>query len=168
MQGNTGDNASDTGRVPAVASGGPAAGPPPAIDVSSVDVPVAEPTADRPVALGAVVHPSQANPGDKVVLVVRAKMFAPWHIYAAEGPTGVGIPTRLQIDAPGWVAASAWALPAAHVEQSPLGPMSLYEGDVRFVAELQLADDAPAGQHAIAVTVTYQSCNDTQCLPPTK
>ncbi len=167
MKTNTGEGPQETGMAPAVPPAASSDGGPPAIDGGDIDVAVQEPTAEHPVSLGIAIRPSQAKPGDTVALVVRAKMFEPWHIYAAEGPTGVGIPTQLQLDAPEWISASAWGLPGSRVEESPLGPMALYEGDVRFVAELTVSEDAPAGRHPLEVKVTYQSCNETQCLPPT-
>ncbi|GIW99035.1 MAG: hypothetical protein KatS3mg111_2368 [Pirellulaceae bacterium] len=148
-------------------SGGPGAETaPPSIDTSGISVEVPQPTQDEPVAFGIAVAPASVPVGGEATLVVDARILPPWHIYASEGPTGVGIPTQLELELPQGITATAWSLPDSHVEQSPLGPMALYEGSPRFVCRLHLDPSTPPGRYSVNVKVKYQACNQSQCLPP--
>jgi len=138
------------------------------VDPATVDVLTGDPSDDDPVAVGAAVDRGEAKAGDVVLLVVRSKIAKPWHIYAVEGPTGVARPTKLELTLPDGVSIAAdWKLPDAEVTDSPTGPVSIYQGDVRFSVTLKIAENAPASTFGIECEVRYQACEDSRCLPPT-
>jgi DsbC/DsbD-like thiol-disulfide interchange protein len=47
-------------------------------------------------------------------------------------------------------------------------PLDVYTGSVTFKLRLAARNDAPVGAVNIPVTLRYQACNDTTCLPPVK
>lgn len=49
---------------------------------------------------------------------------------------------------------------------SPDKPLSVYSGRATLRMRLEAAADAPLGAQTIPLTLRYQACNDTTCLPP--
>jgi thioredoxin:protein disulfide reductase len=47
-------------------------------------------------------------------------------------------------------------------------PLSVYTGSVKLLLRMEAAADAPLGPQTIPLTLRYQACNDTACLPPAK
>ena len=138
-----------------------------ASDPQSLDIPVAKPTAQNPLTLGAAVSRTRVAPGEQVLLVVRCQTAKPWYIYAADGPAGVGVPTQLNLALPpGMTQPHPWQLPTATVKASPLGEISTYSDDFRFTIPLQISPTAPAGKMELQCEVAYQACSDSTCLAP--
>ncbi|MBI5761388.1 MAG: hypothetical protein HZA46_23005, partial [Planctomycetales bacterium] len=46
-------------------------------------------------------------------------------------------------------------------------PMTAYENQVRFIADLEVSADAVGKQEELTFEAKYQACNDDQCLRPT-
>lgn len=149
------------------ADGQSAAGSDSASDPLAVDIPVARPTDQRPVTLGAAVSRTRVAPGEQVILVVRCQTAEPWHIYAVDGAADVGVPTRLNLALPaGMTQPHPWQLPAATVAASPLGEINTYAGDFRFLIPLQISPTAPLGKMELQCEVAYQACSESTCLAP--
>jgi Disulphide bond corrector protein DsbC len=51
---------------------------------------------------------------------------------------------------------------------SPDKPLSVYSGRATFRMNFEAAAGAPLGSQTIPLTLRYQPCNDTACLPPVK
>jgi DsbC/DsbD-like thiol-disulfide interchange protein len=47
-------------------------------------------------------------------------------------------------------------------------PLNVYAGKVTLKLKLSAGDKAPIGQTTIPVTLRYQACNSSACLPPVK
>ncbi|MCC7338782.1 MAG: hypothetical protein IT422_27120 [Pirellulaceae bacterium] len=149
------------------ADGQSATGSSSASDPLAVDIPVARPTDQSPVTLGAAVSRTRVAPGEQVMLVVRCQTAEHWHIYAVDGPVDVGVPTRLNLTLPaGMTQPYPWQLPTAAVAASPLGEISTYAGDFRFVIPLQISPTAPLGKMELQCEVAYQACSESTCLAP--
>ena len=60
--------------------------------------------------------------------------------------------------------------PAGHVEKFSFSPKGLdvYSGSVTLRLRMVAHNDAPIGAVTFPVTLRYQACNDTTCLPPVK
>jgi DsbC/DsbD-like thiol-disulfide interchange protein len=60
--------------------------------------------------------------------------------------------------------------PAGRVEKFSFSPKGLdvYSGSVTLKLRLVAHNDAPIGAVTFPVTLRYQACNDTTCLPPVK
>ncbi len=133
----------------------------------TVDIPVAKPTQEKPVTLGAAVDRTQVSPGESILLVIRCKTAEPWYIYAAEAIEDIGVPTRIELQLPAGVTQqSPWQLPTAKPKQTPLGEVGTYAQDVRFMVPLHVSPQAPKGAYEIKCDFHYQSCSDSTCLSP--
>src|SRR5580704_4327304 len=51
---------------------------------------------------------------------------------------------------------------------SPDKPLNVYSGSVTVKLKLQAQAGAPLGPLSIPMTLRYQACNDSTCLPPVK
>ncbi len=60
--------------------------------------------------------------------------------------------------------------PAGHVEKFSFSPKGLdvYSGSVTLKLRMVVHNDAPIGAVTFPVTLRYQACNDSTCLPPVK
>lgn len=61
--------------------------------------------------------------------------------------------------------------PAGRVEKFSFSPdkgLDVYSGSVTLKLRLVAHNDAPIGAVTFPVTLRYQACNDTTCLPPVK
>jgi len=61
--------------------------------------------------------------------------------------------------------------PAGRVEKFSFSPdkgLDVYSGSVTLKLRLIAHNDAPIGAVSFTVTLRYQACNDTTCLPPVK
>src|SRR5271156_6682982 len=61
--------------------------------------------------------------------------------------------------------------PAGRVEKFSFAPdkgLDVYSGSVTLKLRLVAHNDAPIGAVTFPVTLRYQACNDTTCLPPVK
>ncbi|MEP6872001.1 MAG: protein-disulfide reductase DsbD N-terminal domain-containing protein [Anaerolineaceae bacterium] len=92
-----------------------------------------------------------------------------WHLYSlkpmAEGP----IATRIWIGSgQPFSLGGTIQVPDPQVTQDPtLGmEVELYEGEAVFTLPVKVAEGAPAGLQSLAVSASYQCCNDKLCLPP--
>lgn len=136
-------------------------------DPLNVDIPIARPTKDNPVTVAAAVSRTRVSAGEQIVLVVRCQTAEPWYIYAADGPANVGVPTQLNLKLPPNVTqSSTWRLPAAALKSSPMGEISTYAGDMRFMIPLEIAAGSVAAEMEIHCEVAYQACSDATCLAP--
>lgn len=133
----------------------------------TVDIPVAQPSQEKPVTLGAAVDRTQVAPGQSILLVIRCKTAEPWYIYAADGNQEIGVPTRLELSLPSGLTQQApWQLPVAQTKRTPLGEVGTYAQDVRFMVPLMVAPSIPPGTLEVQCTFHYQACSDTTCLSP--
>jgi hypothetical protein len=51
---------------------------------------------------------------------------------------------------------------------SPNKPLSVYSGKATLRLRIEVAADAALGPQSVPMTLRYQACNDTSCLPPVK
>jgi len=124
-----------------------------------------EPTPTKPVVAQATLRPAAGRNGSNVDLVIEVQIAPGWHIYAAEGPTGSGIPTSLKWKLPDSVeAAGEWKYPKpgrGAGEQA-----EIYEGHLRFRRPLRITERAKPGPLEIRGELTYQACDAFRCRPP--
>ncbi len=132
----------------------------------TADEAVPEPDARHPVVATAELAPATGHRGQSWVIIIRVKLAPAWHIYAAEGPNGSGIPTTLELRLPDAIEADGqWSYPKAILGSD--GQM-IYEGALEFRRKLRVRPDAAAGPISVACEFGYQACNPVSCHPPTK
>lgn len=129
--------------------------------------PVPVPTHESPVGLSAHSDRLYAKPGEIVQLIVRGRILSNWHIYSADGPSGVSFPTRFELKLPDGIEKHGkWLYPRAKVEVSTFGPISKYVDEFQATVDLKLADSMSDGSIEVECSVQYQACNLNQCLQP--
>ncbi len=81
------------------------------------------------------------------------------------------IPTSLTAQAPTGIQVVDTLYPAGKQIKfsfSPDKPLDVYSGNVTLKLKLLAKSDAPLGATTIPVTLRYQACSDSTCLPPVK
>jgi thioredoxin:protein disulfide reductase len=81
------------------------------------------------------------------------------------------IPTTLTPQLPAGFKLVDTIYPAGRLEKfsfSPNKPLDVYTGSVTLRLRLSAQADAPVGATTIPITLRYQACNDSACLPPVK
>ena len=78
------------------------------------------------------------------------------------------IPVTLAIEGPEGVSLAETFYPDAEHVEFPYAeePLAVYEGSVVIGMELEIAADAPMGDHSLEISVRYQACNDRACFAP--
>ena len=114
------------------------------------------------------LDPATAAPGSKVLAHLEGAIDPGWHVYSMT--TAAAIPTTIKV-APNAAVEKFrvfQAPPTKAFDQNFNLETETYEGAARFVIELQLKPDAPAGPSEISAEVRYQTCNDRLCIPPVR
>ena len=122
--------------------------------------------AQKPDVKARVASPSSAAPGAKTTVVVEMTLGPKWHVNSNKPAEDFLIPTELTLKA------SAGKLSSVrypkHVERKFAfsdKPLRVYEGTVRFEADLELPAGAK-GTVSLTGTLGYQACNEEQCFMP--
>lgn len=111
------------------------------------------------------IVPPRGAPGETVTLETTVTIDANWHINAAD-PADTPVPTRLLVDAGAGITPEETVFPDAQEVQLPFGdkPLAVYSGTIRLKTPLAISADADPGPRTIAVTVSAQACNQTECI----
>ena len=108
------------------------------------------------------------SPGSTARLQAVLAIEPGWHTNSNTPTFDYLIPTVAEFEiSTGWPVAAvtypeAQMLPFAFVDE----PIAVYEGNVVIQADVQVPEGADLGNIPVAVSVDYQACNDTTCLPP--
>jgi thioredoxin:protein disulfide reductase len=81
------------------------------------------------------------------------------------------IPTTLTPQAPAGITVAETIYPNGHSEKFPFSPdkpLNVYSGRVTLKLKLTADATAPMGAVTIPMTLRYQACNNSACLPPVK
>src|ERR1035437_696336 len=109
------------------------------------------------------------KPGATFTVKLVGKIQAGWHMYSMKQMDDGPIPTRVWI-AEGQPFQQAGAIKADEPEtmQDPTLHMEveLYEGGVTFAVPVRVAPGTAAGTQNLVVSTSYQTCNNSLCLPP--
>ncbi|MBC8101899.1 MAG: hypothetical protein H7Z41_04845, partial [Cytophagales bacterium] len=89
-------------------------------------------------------HVNSRQPGEEYLIPTTATLSS--DLPAAVGP--VAYPVALP-----WLAESGEAL-------------ATYQGEARFVVPITAESDARPGTYRLALTLRYQLCTESECLPP--
>jgi DsbC/DsbD-like thiol-disulfide interchange protein len=81
------------------------------------------------------------------------------------------IPTNLTSQAPSGFEILDTIYPGGKDQKftfSPDKPLNVYSGNVTLKVKMRAGTSAPVGPTTIPITLRYQACNDSTCLPPVK
>ncbi|MFY9528230.1 MAG: protein-disulfide reductase DsbD domain-containing protein [Candidatus Acidiferrales bacterium] len=104
-------------------------------------------------------------------VAVVAEIARGFHINSNKPLDEFLIPTTLTAQLPAGFREIETVYPAGQLLKfafSPDKPLSVYSGSAMFRMKFEAAADAPLGSQTIPLTLRYQPCNDTACLPPVK
>ena len=109
------------------------------------------------------------EPGATARLGALVTINAGWHVNANQPTFDYLIPTTLELRLPaGWTApALRYPAPEMQTFAFEAEPLAVYDGEVAIVGEVKVPAGAPAGPVPVTAVLSYQACNDSQCLPPT-
>jgi hypothetical protein len=125
-----------------------------------------EPNVNDPVVAAVELAPAKVRPGESLDIVVRIKLAPTWHVYAAEGTPGPGVPTSLKLQLPkGVEAEGGWAYPKPDRDRDG---QRIYAGTLEFRHRLRVAQDAAPGPIEVACEFSYQACDPQSCRLPAK
>jgi len=107
--------------------------------------------------------------GDSFTVLAKAEIEFGWHLYALAQPAGGPIATDIRVTGGG-----PFSLRTAVGADTPLEGFDpnfnivtqYYDDHTVFRVPIRIAPDAKDGRHTLTVTVRYQSCNATLCIPP--
>lgn len=107
--------------------------------------------------------------GQEIQFVFKASIDHPWHIYGMNIPAGGPISTTIHFDKMSGVKLVGKPVPQSKlVEEYDKNfdmKLSWYEGSAVFIQKAVVSDPKVFG---VSGYVEYMTCNDENCLPPTK
>ena len=122
------------------------------------------------VAWSGRIEAKQVKPGEKAKLLLTGKLDAGWHLYSLTQPPPPRA-TKIALDDSSDKAFTIDGAPQQPKPKVAFDPnfdinTETFEGEVTFTVPVKVAADAAPGSHKIVVKVTFQACDDHQCLPP--
>ncbi|MGA3019384.1 MAG: protein-disulfide reductase DsbD domain-containing protein, partial [Bryobacteraceae bacterium] len=106
--------------------------------------------------------PAPAPPGSTIRIRAAAQIDSGWHLYSAS--SAAGIPATFQVS-PGTLVRVLQTAPKRVFDPTLNAEVEFYESDEVFLLDVNLPADTAAGPATLSVTVRYETCNDTTCVP---
>jgi DsbC/DsbD-like thiol-disulfide interchange protein len=109
--------------------------------------------------------------GHEFQIAVNIEIAHGYHMNSHHPSDPYLIPTNLTPQAPAGVEILDTIYPAGRDQKftfSPDKPLNVYSGTVTLKLKLRAGASVPLGPSTIPITLRYQACNDTTCLPPVK
>src|SRR3954464_10355893 len=107
-------------------------------------------------------------PGATAHLAALVTIVPGWHVNAHQPTFEYLIPTEITFALPaGWpVATVRYPEPKKQKFAFEAEPLAVYDDQVVLDADLALPAGGKGGSYPVRASLSYQSCNDKQCLPP--
>src|ERR1700735_5550750 len=137
----------------------------------------AQSSADAPTAPAAIVKPrafvslAPVPRGKEFQVAVAVDIAHGYHMNSHHPTDPYLIATTLTPKLPIGFEVLDTLYPAGRVEKFSFSPdkgLDVYTGKVTLKLRMVAHNDAPVGAVTFPVTLRYQACNDTTCLPPVK
>lgn len=109
--------------------------------------------------------------GKEFQVAVMAEIARGFHMNSNHPSDTYLIPTTLTPQLPGGFKLLGTIYPDGHAQKfsfSPDKPLDVYSGTVTIKLRVLAQPGATVGTVAIPMTLRYQACNDSTCLPPVK
>jgi cytochrome c biogenesis DsbD-like protein len=124
--------------------------------------------AEKPDVGATVALPARLAAGSKTTVVVEMAIGPGWHVNSHTPSDKFLIPTDVAlVTTAGALSAFRYPKDVAKTFSFSDKPLKIYEGTVRFEADLDLPA-AASGEVSVHGSLTYQACNDRQCFAPAK
>src|ERR1700683_163195 len=137
----------------------------------------AQSSADAPTAPAAIVKPrafvslAPVPRGKEFQVAIAVEIAHGYHMNSHHPTDPYLIATTLTPKLPTGFELRDTLYPAGRVEKFSFSPdkgLDVYTGKVTLKLRMVAHNDAPVGAVTFPVTLRYQACNDTTCLPPVK
>jgi len=137
----------------------------------------AQSSADAPAAPAAIVKPrafvslAPVPRGKEFQIALAVEIARGYHMNSNHPTDKYLIPTTLTPKLPTGFELLDTIYPAGRIEKFSFSPnkgLDVYSASVTLKLRLIAHNDAPIGAVTFPVTLRYQACNDTTCLPPVK
>lgn len=144
--------------------------------VAGISTALAQETS-APMPAATVVKPhvfisvDRAPRGTEFQAAVVVEIARGYHMNSHKPTDAYLIPTTLTAELPAGIELRDTIYPAGKTEKfafSPDRPLDVYTGSVTLRLRLAAQAGAALGATMIPVTLRYQACNDSSCLPPVK
>lgn len=109
--------------------------------------------------------------GREFQIAVVIEIARGYHMNSHHPSDAYLIPTTLTPQLPAGFQLVDAIYPDGHLQKfsfSPDKPLDVYSGSVTVKLKLQAQASAPLGPISIPMTLRYQACNDSTCLPPVR
>jgi DsbC/DsbD-like thiol-disulfide interchange protein len=137
----------------------------------------AQSSTDAPAAPASIVKPrafvslAPVPRGKEFQVALTVEIAHGYHMNSNHPTDKYLIPTTLTPKLPTGFELLDTLYPAGRIEKFSFSPdkgLDVYTGSVTLKLRLIAHNDAPIGAVTFPVTLRYQACNDTTCLPPVK
>jgi suppressor for copper-sensitivity B len=115
-----------------------------------------------------VTDRSAHEPGSTAQIAAFVHVDDGWHVNSHIPSDEYLIPTELSVALPaGWPEAT-YSYPTGKTQTFTFAelPLSVYDGQFRILATVEIPADVPTGPLELEVGLRYQACDDTSCLAP--
>lgn len=109
--------------------------------------------------------------GSEFQIAVAVEIASGFHMNSHKPLDSYLIPTTLTPQPPAGIKLAETVYPNGHNQKFPFSPdkpLNVYSGSVTLRARLSAQPSARIGSTAIPITLRYQACNNSACLPPVK
>jgi DsbC/DsbD-like thiol-disulfide interchange protein len=109
--------------------------------------------------------------GKEFQVAVVVEIARGFHMNSHHPSDAYLIPTTLSVQLPNGLKLLDTIYPGGHAQKfsfSPDKPLDVYSGSVAIKLRLLAESSATLGAVTIPMTLRYQACNDSTCLPPVK
>ena len=138
--------------------------------VTAQEAPAAQSAKDVVKAKTFVSHDPVAR-GSEFQVAVQLQIANGFHMNSHKPLDSYLIPTVLTPQAPAGITVADTIYPNGHNEKFPFSPdkpLNVYSGSVTLKLKLLADATTPTGAVTIPMTLRYQACNTSACLPPVK
>jgi len=120
------------------------------------------------VSVAALSAADGAHAGASFRFAIEVTVQDGWHVHAHKPLDEFLIPTDVELELPEGFAVSdvVYPEPVRITSEFSEEPLLVYGGTFRIGVQLDLADSAPVGDHAVSGKVSFQACDDKQCVAP--
>jgi suppressor for copper-sensitivity B len=128
----------------------------------------AQPPRPEKAKLAVLADRTAYEAGGTARIGARVTIEKEWHVNSHKPTFDYLIPTVLDLELPaGWPDETV-RYPAAKMQSFAFEnqPLAVYDGEVAILSEVRIPAGTKPGTFPVRVSLHYQSCNKSQCLPP--
>lgn len=124
--------------------------------------------AEAPVVSAMIINDNiQIEAGNEFEITIDLQIKDTWHINSSKVLDDYSIPTKISIENKHDFVLKSVRYPQGEIVPiSWGGNMSLYQGKISIVANIQASETLNEGNHDLKINVAYQACNNATCMSP--